>query len=99
MFPANMDVISWLGAFHVKNEVGYSRNFMHAHPVDSICSISIQDTRWCKTHGGACLTECNHLRADQGFDRHRPQPISIELSLHATPISLLQGELSARGHA
>lgn len=21
MFPANMDVISWLGAFHVKNEV------------------------------------------------------------------------------
>ena len=23
MFPANMDVISWLGAFHVKNEVQY----------------------------------------------------------------------------
>ena len=30
MFPANMDVISWLGAFHVKNEVGYSRIPMHA---------------------------------------------------------------------
>ena len=24
MFPANMDVISWLGAFHVKNEVSTS---------------------------------------------------------------------------
>ena len=29
MFPANMDVISWLGAFHVKNEVRLSANPKH----------------------------------------------------------------------
>lgn len=88
MFPANMDVISWLGAFHVKNEVGYSRNLTHAQPMDSICSISIQQS-WYKTHGCACLTECNHLQADQLLsDRHKPQPISIELLLHAVLIGL-----------
>lgn len=29
MFPANMDVISWLGAFHVKNEVKHCAHSDH----------------------------------------------------------------------
>ena len=39
MFPANMDVISWLGAFHVKNEVRPGAN-TERRP---LCIVSMHD--------------------------------------------------------
>ena len=40
MFPANMDVVSWLGAFHVKNEVRLSTNIRRR----PLCLVNTHNT-------------------------------------------------------
>ena len=66
MFPANMDVVSWLGAFHVKNEVRMQRNAVSKHHLlcagfwplpdsDTGCAIALPCSAVCNREMILCV--------------------------------------------